>query len=229
LNLDYCHSTFCPALENFKEVHFGRDLDDPVVLHLEDINAKDRQFKVLAKKDKWNAFWSDFYVLTKACRFVCFGVLIDKITTQSKNYGPVSTHPYHIALLAILERYCGFLKFGQHQGDVMAESRGGKEDMLLKAAYESVYKGGTRFRSHDFFQSVLTSKELKIKKKEANVAGLQLADMFALPSRQRMLADVNRGRVPMYHFKELSDIVESKYNARYLTGRKEGYGKIYIL
>ena len=129
----------------------------------------------------------------------------------------------------MLERYCGFLKFGRHHGDVMAESRGGKEDTLLKAAYEAVYKGGTLYRSKEFFQDTLTTKEIKVKKKEANVAGLQLADMFALPARKRMLFDVKRGGAPKFHLKELSEIAELKYNARFLTGRTEGYGKIYIL
>lgn len=229
LDLDYCHSMFCPALDAFKEAHLGKDPDDPVILHLETIHAKRDCFKVLQKKERWDTFWSDFYVLSKNCHFVCFAVLIDKISTRSKHYGPVSTHPYHVGLLTMLERYCGFLKFGRHQGDVMAESRGGKEDTLLKAAYESVYKGGTLYRPKEFFQGSLTSKELKIKKKESNVAGLQLADMFALPARKRMLADVKRGTDPKFHFKELSDIAETKYNARYLTGRTEGYGKIYIL
>ncbi len=229
LNLDYCHSAFCPALDVFKETHFGKDLDDPIILHLEAIHAKRERFKALLKKENWDAFWSDFYALANNCNFVCFAVLIDKISTRSKKYGPVSSHPYHVGLLTMLERYCGFMKFGKHQGDVMAESRGGKEDTLLKAAYESVYKAGTSYRPKEFFQDTLTSKEIKIKKKESNVAGLQLADMFALPARRRMLADVKRGAGPRFHIKELSDIAEKKYNARYLTGRTEGYGKIYIL
>jgi hypothetical protein len=46
----------------------------------------------------------------------------------------------------------------------MAESRGGTEDGLLKAAYTAVWEGGTNFHNKEFFQSSLTSKEIKIKR-----------------------------------------------------------------
>ena len=79
LNLDYCHSAFLPALEAFKQSHFGNDLDDPVILHLEDVHGKSGQFKPLAAKDKCDEFWRDFYDLARHCNFVCFSVLIDKL------------------------------------------------------------------------------------------------------------------------------------------------------
>ena len=48
------------------------------------------------------------------------------------------------------------------QGDVMAESRGGKEDMRLKSSFVRLWKDGTDYVSPDQFQKALTSKQLKV-------------------------------------------------------------------
>jgi hypothetical protein len=53
----------------------------------------------------------------------------------------------------------------------MAESRGGKEDRRLKAAYERLWEQGTDFVPPDQFQRALTSKQLKMKTKANNIAG----------------------------------------------------------
>lgn len=229
IDFDYCHGKFCPELEAFKEKHFGKDPDDPAVLHLEEIQAKSGRFEALRKRGAFDAFEQDFSALVKRTNVTTFAVLIDKIATQAKRYGPISAHAYHIGLLSLLERYCGFLKFFKHTGDVLAESRGGAEDLQLKAAYESVYKGGTRFHSANFFQEVLTSKEIKVKKKHSNTGGLQFSDMFALPARRTLLAELRRAPAPKGYVARLGELIEGKYNYRYGTGEKKGYGKIFIL
>ncbi len=54
----------------------------------------------------------------------------------------------------------------------MAESRGATEDRQLKSAYQDVYESGSlHHRNPDFYRRVLTSKELKLKNKQANIAG----------------------------------------------------------
>src|SRR3989442_616514 len=66
----------------------------------------------------------------------------------------------------------------------MAEARGGREDMALKEAYQLIYKNGATYPSlltRDLAQRTLTSKHIKLKPKALNVAGLQLADVFAHP------------------------------------------------
>ncbi|MGA2876677.1 MAG: DUF3800 domain-containing protein [Nitrososphaerales archaeon] len=229
LNLDYSHKVFCPAFDALKLKYFGGDADDPAILHLEDIQARKPPFDVLKDRTTHNLFFTEFIELVKGTKFVCFAVLVDKLATQSKRYGPISAHAYHIAFLTMMERYCGFLKFFRNKGDVMAESRGGNEDLQLKAAYLSVFAGGTRFHNYEFFQSTLMSKQIKIKKKEANIAGLQLADMFALPARRRLLMAVNRGPEPKFLLTKLADTIEGKYNYRYGTREVSGYGKIFIL
>ena len=96
------------------------------------------------------------------------------------------SHPYHHCLAALLERYCLWL--GDRRGDVLGESRRGNEDRHLKAAYQAIFQAGTLRHGEEFFQTRLTSKDIKLKPKEKNIAGLQLADLLAHPAKQRCLA-----------------------------------------
>ena len=91
----------------------------------------------------------------------------------------------------MLERYCRFLNTIHATGDVLAESRGGSEDRQLKEAYKAVYNSGTQLRSPAYFQKTLTSHEIKIKPKTANIAGLQISDVLAYPGKQELLIEQN--------------------------------------
>jgi len=75
------------------------------------------------------------------------------------------------------------------KGDVMAESRGGKEDMRLKASFARLWENGTDYVVPGEFQEILTSRQLKVKPKTNNISGLQLADILAYPSRNEILAE----------------------------------------
>ena len=97
----------------------------------------------------------------------------------------------------------------------MAESRGGKEDTRLKAAYERLWKQGTDFVSPDQFQRALTSKQLKMKTKANNIAGLQLADLIAHPSRNEILREHNSfdRELPPFAARVVA-ILQGKYDRR---------------
>jgi hypothetical protein len=219
---------FVPAFETLKATHFAHDPDDKVILHREDVKARRFPFSCLCDRAKAEAFDNDLVGLLKKSSFRAFAVLVDKATTQGKNFGPLPSHPYHIALLAMMERYCGWLAFTGKEGDVMAESRGGREDTSLKSAYRTVYDAGTRYHDKDFFQSVLTSKELKLKKKEHNIAGLQLSDLLAYPARRQILHEIRRGYALTGITKVCVEILDTKYNRQEYTGKIPGYGKIIL-
>lgn len=97
----------------------------------------------------------------------------------------------------------------------MAESRGGKEDMRLKASYERLWEEGTDFVEPEQFQTALTSRQLKVKTKASNISGLQVADLLAHPSRNEILAErglLDRGLAPFA--KSVVDILQRKYDQR---------------
>lgn len=115
---------------------------------------------------------------------------------------------------------------------MLAERRGGTEDMQLKEAYRRVYESGTTYRNPEFFQKVLTSKEIKIKPKSVNIAGLQLADLLAHPSKNEVLLE--NKRITEKEWKretfgrEICKCLESKYNRHIYNGRIRGYGKVFL-
>jgi pantoate kinase len=88
-----------------------------------------------------------------------------------------------------MERFVFFLNQHSAHGDVMAESRGGKEDLRLKGSFARMWSNGTEYVEPRQFQNALTSKELKVKQKMNNISGLQLADLVAHPSRDEILKE----------------------------------------
>jgi hypothetical protein len=219
---------FCEALRTFKAKHFGEDPDERVILHREDIVHKRPPFDCLIDTDKSKAFDADLIEIIKKTSFIAFAVVIDKYAASGRNFASLPFDPYYVALLAMMERYCGLLQFRRSLGDVLAESRGGNEDRQLKAAFRTVYNAGTHYHNPQFFQQVLSSKELKIKPKSHNIAGLQLADVLAHPSKQQILADRKFAPAPFGFAASLSKLVENKYNRRYANDQVEGYGRIFI-
>jgi hypothetical protein len=153
-------------------------------------------------------------------------VVIDKLTHREQ-YRVWRYQPYHYCLAVLLERYIMFLEGGDARGDVMVESRGAREDRQLADSYSRLYKNGTDYIEPARFQARLTSRDLKIKPKKANIAGLQLADLIAHPSRQEVLIDNKLLENERATFgKRICEILR---NGKYLrdprTGEINGYGK----
>lgn len=223
-------SSFYPSLEGLKQRHFPYNPDDPVILHRRELVNKKGHFWRLRDTKREKAFNEDLLNFLRKQDYVLIMVVIDK-KSHIERYGEAAYHPYHYCLAVMLERYCGFLNFYNAQGDVMAESRARVEDQELRKVYQDLYNHGTQFRNSSFFQKVLTSKEIKLKKKEANIAGLQIADILAYPLKQQIL--VENGVVPPETLRgkfaeELIAAVEDKYNRQVYTGWVAGYGKVFL-
>ncbi len=172
-------TSFQPKLEQLKQKHFPHNPDEPVILHRSDIINKRGPFWRLRNPVNEKAFNRDLLSFLEEQDYTTISIVIDK-RTHIERYQEAAFHPYHYCLVAMLERYCGWLHFHNAEGDVLAESRGGTEDRQLKAAYRRTYNDGTQFRGPSFFQSVLTSKEIKLKSKNSNIAGLQIADLWLI-------------------------------------------------
>ncbi len=225
---EYYRMEFSPDLEELKQKHFPHNPDSPVVLHRNDIINKRGPFWRLKDKNKQENFNNDLLDFLDKQQYHLISVVLDKYLHQ-KNYGISAFHPYHYCLTALLERYCGYLNYFNAVGDVMAESRGREEDKQLKIEYQHLYLSGTYYRDASFFQKTLTSKEIKLKKKRANIAGLQLADLLAYPSKQDML--INHGVIsrPQNRFGNfINNCIQPKYNKRFDLGTIDGYGKVYL-
>lgn len=224
----YYKETFHPNFEAFKQKHFPHSPDEPVVFHRKELINKKGPFWRLLNPESENSFNEDFLSLLEEHEYKVISVVIDK-NSHLERYAESALHPYHYCLVAMLERYCGFLNYFNAEGDVMAEGRAGREDMQLKEAYERVYESGTSFRKPDFFQNSLTSKEIKIKPKTANIAGLQVADLLAHPCKTEILFEKKRIADQGGDYgKKICGCVSKKYNRHLFRGRVDGYGKVFL-
>lgn len=219
---------FVRKLEDFKQKHLPYDPDFPLILHRSHIINRRRCFGRLNDPTARKKFDSDLLNLIGEADFEIIAVVIDKKNHVEK-YEELAFHPYHYCLTAILERYCGLLNSTGGVGDVLAESRGGTEDKQLKEAYKRVYNAGTRYLGPEFFQDVLSSKEIKLKPKKSNIAGLQLADNLAYPVKQSILLEYKKIPDPGNIFgKRICEAIKTKYNKHLYRGHIEGYGRIFI-
>ena len=150
-------------------------------------------------------------------------VCLDKKAHLEK-YRNRSLDPYHYCLEILLERYLFFLEKVESVGDVMAESRNRRDDMRLKNVYQGIWRRGTYYVPQSRFQAALTSRELKVKPKFKNVAGLQVADLLAHPSRCEILSEaalLPRGLSPFE--RKVIEVLGSKYYQK--GGFVRGSGK----
>lgn len=176
---------FADRLAAFKRLYFGSSPDDPVHLHRKDIIQRRGRFVVLNDAALRKRFDDALLEIIREAEFRATCVVIDKSAHERRHLDPI--HPYHYCLAALLDRYCGWLSYKNAVGDVLAESRGRTEDWQLKGAYTRVYDSGTlRFRA-GFHARTLTSRDLKLKPKSANIPGLELADLLAHPTKTIVL------------------------------------------
>jgi len=188
LELGYVESIVHPQMEALKAKFFRSHPDEPIIFHRKEmVNAKP-PFECLQDPEIQKKFDRELLVLMDSWEYIVITVCLDK-KKHKETYTTWRYDPYHYCLAVLLERFIFFLNRMNSQGDVMAESRGGKEDMRLKASFERLWKDGTDYVTPEQFQKVLTSKQLKVKPKANNISGLQLADLIAHPSRNEILKE----------------------------------------
>ncbi|HLG14426.1 MAG TPA: DUF3800 domain-containing protein [Blastocatellia bacterium] len=221
-NPDYL--PFHETIESLKRQFLSHHPDDPAVLHREDILNARREFKPLRDDAVRQQFDEELLRVIDQAEFRVVAVVIDKLALRNA-YGESAAHPYHLGLGFLLQRFAGYLNHINRVGDVMAESRGGMEDRLLKESYTRVHERGVWMTASHVFQGALTSRQLKLKPKSANIAGLQLADLLGHPVKQWVLKRNGLLADDLAPFAQrLMGVVERKFNRHLYDGRIEGYG-----
>ena len=218
---------FADNLEAMKRDIFGPRPDKPVILHRSDIINRKKAFGLLRDPAIQQAFDTRLCEVIAAAQFRMVCVIIDKRRHLRQYASPF--HPYHYCLAALLDRYSGWLNYRNAVGDVMAEARGAQEDRQLEQAYQRVYESGTLMFNHTHHQRALTSKDLKLRNKTVNVAGLQLADILAHPVKCWVLAQASRitWTAPPFATR-LLDLTLCKLNCHPQRGHVEGYGTVVL-
>lgn len=225
---EYYRTNFHPHFEALKQKHFPYSPDEPVIFHRTDIINRRGPFWRLRDRIKQAKFNQDLLDFLSQQDYRIISVVIDK-KNHIERYGEAAFHPYHYCLAVMLERYSRFLNTIHVVGDVLAESRGGTEDRQLKESYKTVYNSGTQFRNPAFFQKALTSREIKIKPKSANIAGLQISDLLAYPCKQKILTEQNIISDSGETFgKEIWEEIKDKFAYEVTGGVVHPYGKIFL-
>lgn len=231
------YDAFARALEQLKRTYLPRTSGfPPVVLHRKALVDGSGAFSSLADPALRRAFENDLLRIMGTHEFIAAGIVIDKLAPRRVLMQPRVFRPYHYCVDILLRRYCGYLQRLGHRGDVMGESRGRLFDEELKEAYRATYQGGAyvhdgTFLGHlssDAIQSALTSREIKLKPKSANIPGLQLAEVLALPVKLDVLAEFGVLKPPQGFAGEVCRALRDthKYYRQQHTQRVRGYGMI---
>ena len=225
--LGYVEQVVFPRVEDLKRRYFGSHPDDPVVFHRKELVNKKPPFEALRDSATEVVFNSELLSLIQELDYVVITAVIDKLEHQ-RRYTVWRFDPYHYCLTVLVERYVMWLHNHTCVGDVMAESRGGKEDRRLKDSFERVYIKGSDYMKPEQFAVCLTSQQLKVKAKSNNVAGLQIADLIAHPSFRASVARQENKPLAENFGGQIAQILEESKYARSPRGRIEGWGRKWL-
>lgn len=182
ISLDYSRDYLHPQFEAIKSTYFNSHPDDPVIFHQKEPLQRNRPFESLRNKEVEDAFFYELFEVISQAEYQVVTAVVDKYAIAAK-HGDATWEPYHFALEILLERYVRFLKsITDAQGDILIEARNSGQDRQLKAEFTRMCNKGTYYCTKSEIERVITSKEIKIKAKASNIAGLQLADLVAHPS-----------------------------------------------
>lgn len=221
MDLDYVATIVQPQLEEMKSKFFGSHPDDPIILHRKELVNKKYPFHSLMDEATERNFNQQFVSMLRNWDFQVIGVVIDK-QEHNQQYSTWKYDPYHYCQEILLERFRLFLNMNGARGDVMIESRGGKEDMRLKKSFRQLMETGTRYLKAEELQECMTSLELKVKPKGANIAGLQLADLLAHAVRRYAFKTVFQKHDAKTTFSDL--LIELLEESKFFRYGKKIYG-----
>ncbi len=223
IHQDHIRNVVTPQLNALKQEVFNPDPDEPIILHRKDIMQRNRPFHVLRDPFLAQLFDGQLLTLLQSCEYTVITVVIDKLEHRSK-YNVWRYEPYHYCMEALLERYALWLNLRGRFGDVMAEVRSRYFDRRLEKSFARHYKRGTSFVRADVMQNRLTSKHLKMRRKETNITGLQVADVLAHPSMIYVRSLYGHANEPIRFGAEISEILRAQKYNRTTSGKIVGYG-----
>jgi hypothetical protein len=226
-DLDYVDRVVAPELTSLKRRYFRSHVDEPLILHRKELVNRKYPFHSLRDPEVEAAFNADLLRLLGRLQYKVITAVIDKLE-HCQRYPVWQHHPYHYCQQVLIERYVASMEAVDKVGDVLAESRGSRADKELRNAYQFTYMNGTEWVGKEVIQKRLTSKELKLKKKSDNIAGLQVADLIAHPSFKAALHRQRNEPLPQDFGGRIAAILEAgKYRCS-PSGKIDGWGRKWL-
>lgn len=190
---DYYDKQIQPELEELKRHIFKYDPDDPPILVRSMIKHRKSWFYVLQDEtlnEQWEDEITNFMQGLKRYAQV-FTVVIDK-KEHLENYPVQTFDPYAYSLSVLLNRSRGFLVKGHWKADILVEARGKVEDQQIVKAYMGLRTTGSLYGDGDYYKKAYPAETLMLKRKETNIAGLQLADIIAFGQKVQTILESNK-------------------------------------
>ena len=190
-------------LKDFKFKHFGHDM---VVLHENEIRRDKGYFRKLNSKELKQNFLDELTHIIKEEDFILITTVIrkDKLYTHKNN-------PYDIALKYCMERTYKFLD-AKNQTDkithIVVEQRGKREDDELELEFRRICDGHNYTNDKYNFEIIMANKQ-------ANSAGLQLADLVSRPIGIKVLKPSKENRA--------YEVLKEKFHSN-KNGEIKGFG-----
>jgi len=222
------HKILEQKLNDLKSQIFGKT---DIILHRREIISGKPPFEILKNDDMRNNFNSDILKIISDMQYRVISIVIDKKAHIDK-YGILrAQNPYALSLEFLMQRYQYWLQEFKSPilGDILAESRGGREDKNTKETYKIIYEG-KGYKKLKNAQHYFSSKEIKLSKKSDNIAGLQFVDLISHPARRYILSQNNLARNinPTSFEQQIVDILVKDKFRRNKNGKIEGTGTVFF-
>lgn len=160
-----------------------KDLIQTVSIHRKEILDKRSHFSALQDTEIENIFNQKLLAIFKDVDFEIIFCAIDKHDHNATYNNPA--HPYNYMFDIMLEKYVIFLEEKNAKGDIMIEGRGKKENTIMDTRMSNLSEHGIltagRQLKVERLKNTLTSKHIKFVEKKDCVAGVELADLLAMP------------------------------------------------
>lgn len=201
-----------PLLNKFKTDLFGHD---DIVLHFRDYARSVNGFEKMRDIKFREKFYKGLNELLGRIDFTLLACIIDK-NRHIEKYELRATDPYLLSLEVLVEKFTIYLRENNDKGMIIAESRSAQLDNELNLAYLGLKINGTRFiKAKEIIERIA---DFHIRKKEENVAGLQIIDSIVSPIGRKYLG-----------YKEYLDykVIESKFRKN-KEGNYMGFGLVIL-
>lgn len=171
-----------PTVYQLKMDYFGHEA---VILHSRDIRKAQGAFGFLTDPERRQPFYDRINRLMEESQYTLIASVIRKQEHKDR-YGMWAENPYDLSLKFALERLLPLLEeAGQQKVQMIAESRGKREDDELRLSFLRVVNYGTEYIDSSRFKKIEFG--LEFKPKEMNIVGTQMADLAAYPIARYVL------------------------------------------
>lgn len=224
------HELLTQQLDILKVKYFG---SKDVVLHRREIISAKPPFESLEDNAIRQSYNADMLRIISELRYGVISIIIDKKALVDKYTLLRAQDPYALALEYLMQRYQYWMqdysqRHGAIMGDIVAESRGGREDRITKDTYRLIYEGKGYIGLKDA-PKYYSSKDIKLRKKKANIAGLQFVDLISHPARRYILSQnhlAHNLKPTSFEQTVVEILVKEKFRRH--QGKIDGFGAVFF-